>query len=437
MVNKVILAGKPNVGKSSLFNSMIGKNFAIVNNFPGVTRDVRFFEITAFESKFTLIDTAGIKSSKNKLETKINKNSLKEFKNADLILLIFDGKEILTKEDFELTIQVRKLNKTLLTVINKAEGKINNELISQISKLGFDNPLKVSAAHNQGIDELKFLICESLKLKKTQNVAPPEFSMCIVGKVNSGKSTLFNRLSGEERSITGEIPNLTRDSVEHSFKLNNKGIKIFDTAGFYKSDKTINTINFLSIKETKRKIRLCQISLIIIDIENYYERIHSKIIDLIYNDKRCIILVINKIDKYKEVDQMLIKKKIYKLNPQVNEVPIFFISAKNNSGLNELRHGIENQLICWNHRVNTGQLNTWLRSITKEIPPPLYNGRLIKLKYAVQVDVGPPKFNIFTNHPDYLKESYKRYVINRLRKRFNFNGLPIKIIYKKASNPYE
>ena len=373
MVNKVILAGKPNVGKSSLFNSMIGKNFAIVNNFPGVTRDVRFFEITAFESKFTLIDTAGIKSSKNKLETKINKNSLKEFKNADLILLIFDGKEILTKEDFELTIQVRKLNKTLLTVINKAEGKINNELISQISKLGFDNPLKVSAAHNQGIDELKFLICESLKLKKTQNVAPPEFSMCIVGKVNSGKSTLFNRLSGEERSITGEIPNLTRDSVEHSFKLNNKGIKIFDTAGFYKSDKTINTINFLSIKETKRKIRLCQISLIIIDIENYYERIH----------------------------------------------------------------GIENQLICWNHRVNTGQLNTWLRSITKEIPPPLYNGRLIKLKYAVQVDVGPPKFNIFTNHPDYLKESYKRYVINRLRKRFNFNGLPIKIIYKKASNPYE
>tara|TARA_A100001015_G_scaffold318459_1_gene438418 strand:+ start:3013 stop:4023 length:1011 start_codon:yes stop_codon:yes gene_type:complete len=336
-----------------------------------------------------------------------------------------------------LAIQVRKLNKTLLAVINKAESKVDGYLVHQIYKLGFDKPLMVSAAHNQGIDQLKFQICEKLPKKLSQDSLSTDFSMSIIGKVNSGKSTLFNKLTGKERAMTGDIPNLTRDSVECSFSLNNKDIKVFDTAGFYKSEKINNKINLLSIKETRRKIRLCQISLVVIDIENYYENIHSKIIDLIYTDNRCIILVINKIDKCKEFDQAMIKKKMYELNPQVNEVPIFFISAKKNIGLNKLKIGIDSQLVCWNQRISTGLLNNWLKIILKEIPPPLHNGKFIKLKYAVQVDIGPPKFNIFSNYPNYLKESYKRYILNRLRKKFNFNGLPIKIIYKKAANPYE
>ncbi len=437
MFSRVIIVGRSNVGKSSLFNAIIGKKFALVDNHPGITRDVKIKEVSFLDKQFLLLDSAGIKESTNDLDVLINDNSLKYYKKSDIILFVIDGKETLTSEDHNLVKILRKINKIVITVINKTEGKINNFIINETEKLGFGKPVLISSAHNQGIDSLKFLIYEKIDTENFTDNYNPDFSIAIIGKVNSGKSTLINSLGNNQVSLTSSVPNLTRDSVEIRKNINDHNMKIFDTAGFFKSEDKKLKINKLSIDETLRKIRLCQIVLIVMDISDFYERIHSKIIDLVFNENRCLIVVVNKIDNLKSTSHELVKKKIYELNPQIKDLPIFFISALKKIGLQKLLNGITSQINCWKKRINTGTLNTWLKKTIDKNPPPLFNGNTVKFKYVMQVDTGPPKFNIFTNYPRKIKEPYKRYIANRLKENFKLNGLPVKIIYKKTSNPYE
>ena len=302
MTNNIIILGKPNAGKSSLLNALLGKQIAVVNDYEGLTRDLKEIEININEKVCSIIDSPGISNCKSLIEKEIKKKTILSIEKCDLILLVIDGKKNLTGEDFELFNIVRKSQKKTLLIINKTEGKINEALIDECSNLGFGLPIKISTAHMQGIDHLKFLVSEIFR-DETNGISPnivKELSIAIVGKTNSGKSTLLNTLKGENLSITGDLPHLTRDAVETTIKNNLFESKIIDTAGFSKSKIDEDKINHLFIDQTKKKIRLSKIIIILMDIDDYFERIHSKILKLVYEENRCMILAVNKIDEKKK-----------------------------------------------------------------------------------------------------------------------------------------
>ena len=439
MTNNIIILGKPNAGKSSLFNALLGKQIAVVNDFEGLTRDLKEIELKINEKTCSVIDSPGITDSEGLIEKEIKKKTILSIEKCHLIILVIDGKKNLTIEDFDIFEIARKSKKKTILVVNKTEGKINDTIMDECSNLGFGLPIKISTAHMQGIDTLKYLVSDLLP--NENNVIPSnnakELSIAIVGKTNSGKSTLLNTLKGENLSITGDLPNLTRDAVETTYKNYLFESRIIDTAGFSKSKSDNDNINYLFTDQTKKKIRLSKIIIILMDIDDYYERIHSKIIKFVYEENRCMILAVNKVDKKKEILENQIKEKIYNLTPQIKGLPIYFISAKENTGVNGMINGIKKQFDTWKKRISTGKLNSWLQDLTKKYPPPLHNGKLVKFKYIVQVSTSPPKFNIFLNLIDILKSPYKRFIENKLKTNFEMNGLPLKIIYKKSENPYE
>jgi|TARA_B100000287_G_scaffold151228_1_gene143053 GTP-binding protein len=441
MNNKtVIIVGKPNVGKSSLFNALLKKNLALVSKAPGYTRDLKKKTAIIFDREITLIDSPGIFESDKSIEKKIVSNAISEIDSCDLILLLLDAKEVLNSDDFNIIDKVRKLGKKIIIILNKTEGKFNSDIIVDTKKLGLGTPFLISAAHMNGITQVQEEIFNKLELNKSPEIDDfkllEKLSLAIVGKTNSGKSTLVNTLKGENVSITGDLPNLTRDAVETFVNKENIDFKIIDTAGFTKDFSAIKNFNKIFMDQTKKKIRLSKIILILMDIDDYFERLHSRIIRLVYDDNRCMILVINKIDKYKNISELLIKEKIYKLNPQIRGLPISFISAKKGVGINSLIRSIKAQNTVWQKRISTGKLNVWLTKLIKKNPPPLYKGRSIKFKYITQANSSPPKFNIFVNLSNAIKLDYRRFIENNLRDSFSLNGLPMKIIYKSSNNPY-
>ncbi len=435
---KIIILGKPNVGKSSLFNMILKKNIAIVDNLPGLTIDLRKKTISLWDMKCEFVDSPGLVKPSNEIEEKIKENTVEYSKSSDLIVIVFDGKSDLSYEDFDIIVLARKFNKPILLVVNKTEGNYSQNILNELNKSGLGKPILVSAAHNQSIDQLKWQIYESLKNLKTmeENVEQfNDFSIAIVGKTNSGKSTMFNLIKKKKIAITGSQPNLTRDSIETNVSLKNSNFKMFDTAGFSKSNK--EHVHELAINQTLKKIRLCNVLLIVLDINNYYEKINSKILSLVNSENRCHVVLMNKIDSVNDLQQQKIKKHLHDLNPQIRETPVLFVSAKENIGFENLHSIIEKQLKSWKKRIKTSDLNEWLGKVMIENPPPLKNGRAVKLKFASQVSVSPPKFNIFSNHPGAINNQYKKYLSNKLKRRFQLEAVPIKVRFKKTNNPYE
>ncbi len=435
MLAKAMILGKPNVGKSSIFNVILKKNIAIVDDLPGLTRDLRKKIIKLWDKECELIDTPGLLNSKGKIEKEIKNATIEYAKTVDIVILVFDGKSELTSDDFEIIKIVRKLNKKIILVINKTEGKINKNLRQTVDNLGFGQSNNISATHNQSIDQLKWRLHEMIDEYKNFNEQKEDLSVAIVGKTNTGKSTIFNLINKERVALTGPKPNLTRDSIESYVDFKSVKFKIFDTAGF--SNNNHEKINRLSVDQTLKKIRLCKFVLIILDINDYFEKINSKILKLVYSDNRCFIVLVNKIDSIKGFSKKKIIEHLYSLNPQIKESPILFVSAKERIGFKDLDSIIKKQIRIWDTRIKTNELNVWLSNVMKENPPPLKNGNIVKLKYITQVSVSPPKFNIFTNFPNSLNDQYKRYVSNKLKRNFNLKGLPVKILFKKTHNPYE
>ena len=435
---KIIILGKPNVGKSSLFNMILKKNIAIVDNLPGLTVDLRKKQIILWDLKCEFVDSPGLVNPSNETEAKIKKNTIEYSKLSDLIIIVFDGKSDLSYEDSDIVVLARKFNKPILLVVNKTEGNYSQNVLNELNKSGLGKPILVSAAHNQSIDQLKWQIYESvkdLKIIEENEEQFNDFSIAIIGKTNSGKSTLFNLIKRKKIAITGSQPNLTRDSIETNVSLKNSNFKMFDTAGFSKSNK--EHIHELAINQTLKKIRLCNVLLIVLDVNNYFEKINSKILSLVNSENRCHVLLMNKIDSVNDFEQKKIEKHLLDLNPQIRETPVLFVSAKENIGFENLHSIIEKQLKSWKKRIKTSDLNEWLGKIMTENPPPLKNGRAVKLKFVSQVSVSPPKFNIFSNHPDAINNQYKKYLSNKLKRNFQLEGLPIKVRFKKTNNPYE
>ena len=435
---RIIILGKPNVGKSSLFNMILKKNMAIVDNLPGLTRDLRKKKIDLWGLGCEFVDSPGLVNPSNEIELKIKENTIEYSKLCNLIIIVFDGKLDLTLEDNYIIALARKFNKPILLVVNKTEGSYSQSVLNELSKSGLGKPLLVSAAHNQSIDQLKWQIYESVRdfeIVEENQKQFNDFSIAIIGKTNSGKSTIFNLIKKKKIAITGPQPNLTRDSIETNVSLKNSNCKMFDTAGFSKNNK--EHVHELAINQTLKKIRLCNVLLIVLDINNYFEKLNSKILNLANTENRCHVLLMNKIDSVNNLRQEKIKKHLQDLNPQIRETPVLFVSAKENIGFENLHSIIEKQLKSWKQRIRTGDLNEWLGKIMTENPPPLKNGRAVKLKFVSQVSVSPPKFNIFSNHPSAINNQYKKYLSNKLKRSFNLENVPIKVRFKKSDNPYE
>ncbi len=438
MPAKIIILGKPNVGKSSLFNVMLKKNIAIVDDHPGLTRDIRKKKIKLWDKDCELIDSPGFCDSSNEINQKIRDFTAEYSKLSDVILLVFDGRSDLCSDDHEIISLSRKLNKPILTVINKTEGKFYQKLIDILNKMGLGEVLTVSATHNQSIDQLKWKIyslIRDLNFSDKEINDLDDLTVAIVGKTNSGKSTIFNLLNKKKLALTGSQTNLTRDSIESRIRINNLDFKMFDTAGFSKNNR--EKINKLSTNQTLKKIRLCKVIIIVFDINNYYEKINSKIVNQVFSENRCNILLVNKVDSIKVFQKKEILKHIHYLNPQLKGVPVLFVSARENYGFETLHSLISKQLESWNKKIKTNELNNWLLKVMIENPPPLKNGKVVKLKYISQVSNSPPKFNIFSNFPESLNNQYKRYISNKLKRNFVLDGVPIKILFKKTNNPYD
>ena len=433
MSNKVIIIGKPNVGKSSIFNGIINKKIALVDNYPGLTRDLRKKKIKLWDKELELIDSPGLVLSKNEFEKNINSSTLTNAKSSCLILLVFDSKDDLTSEDQNVINLTRKLNKKTLVVINKCDVK--NHKVHDLR--GFEKKFFISATHNSGLDDLKWEIYNLLQNNENFNTEDESISVAIVGKINTGKSTIFNLLNKKSISQTSEIPFMTRDSVESNIDIKNIKFRAFDTAGFSKGIESRLKVNKISIEQTLKKIRLSQVVIIVLDINNYFEKINSKIIDHVYKENRCVLILVNKIDTQSSLNKSDITGHIYSLTPQIEGIPICFVSATKNMGFEIFKKSLLDQIKSWKNRISTSNLNIWLISAVNKTPHPMYNGNLVKFKFITQVSTAPPKFFIFTNHPKFISNSYKRFLTNNLKKHFNLTGLPAKIVFKKSSNPYE
>ncbi len=440
MTDEIIILGKPNVGKSSIFNSIIGKSLALVENHPGITRDLRKKKINFLGIEYILVDSAGISDQSDDFNKEIINQTLNSIKNSRLVLFVIEGNNQLTIEDYKIIEVIRKHKIPKILVVNKSESKLSHSIDEDCNKIGFGNPEYVSAEHKIGIINLKLRINSVIRGENHKELTEKkqfDHTIAIVGKTNTGKSTLLNSLKGEKISITGKSPNLTRDPVETSVIWRNINFKIVDTAGISGNTNNLKKIDRMSIYESKRKIRLSEIIILILDINNYFEKFNFKLIRSIVNESRCLIIVINKIDTIKDFSEKVIKNQIYNLFPQIRKTPIFFISAEKKIGLKKLMNGIISFLPSWNKRIETNKLNQWLRKITLKNPPPLHNGREIKLKFITQINVKPPKFVIFSNFPEALKESYKRFLINELKKEFKFEGVIVTLSIGKSKNPYE
>ena len=421
MPKEIFILGKPNVGKSSLFNSLIGKQLALVQNEPGLTVDVRKKKVIFFEKEYYLYDTAGISDEDSDLNIKIKSITFKNISQSALVLFIIDGKEGINKEDYFIVDLLRKIRNRIILLVNKCEGKINPFVIEDCFKFGLGRPFKVSAAHNQGIQNLKIYINEIFASKEvtfsSKKENPLSNSIAIVGQTNSGKSTLLNSLVRQEISVTNEKPNLTRDPVESKLTIDNLVFRIFDTAGISVSSGKKDELQKISEYESNRKIRLSEIILILLDINNYWEKKNKKLIDRVLREKRTTIIVINKIDMKKHFSKKFIKEKIFELLPDTTGMPIYFISAKKKIGISQLREGIRDIHGSLDIRISTSSLNKWLEKAIKLLPPALHKGREVKLKYISQVNTKPPKFKIFSNFPDAIMKNYKRYLNKELKKK--------------------
>ncbi len=448
-MHKIALIGRPNVGKSTLFNKLAKKKLALVDDTPGLTRDWQAFICEYEDVQFELIDTAGIEESfDDSIEARMRQKTEDAIARADLTVFMFDAHSGLTPLDQHFAKWIRERDYPVIVVANKCDTKVGQSSYYEGFELGLGEPIPMSAEHARGFDILLDSIKDYIKHHEPKSTdinsideGEEDFArkIAIVGRPNVGKSTLVNALIGEERMMTGPEAGVTRDSIAVDWIKNDQKFRLVDTAGLRKKAKIHEDIEKMSAHETRRAIRLANIVILVLDAEQAFDRQDLSLAHMVIEEGRCLMIAVNKWDIAPGKLELLqkYKDKISIALPQVKGIPFVTISAKNKKNLDKLITEAEKLYQFWNARISTGELNRWLAEVTETHPPPLASGRRIRLKYMTQIKTRPPTFAVWITKPVNLPDSYLRYIQNSMRADFNLPAVPIRFHVKKGKNPYE
>ena len=455
------IIGRPNVGKSTLFNRLTGKKLALVDDRPGVTRDRREGDARLADLRFKIIDTAGLEEgAQATLEGRMRAQTENAIIAADAILFVIDARAGVTPDDKYFADLVRRAGKPVILISNKAEGKAGAQGVIESYTLGLGDPIPFSAEHGEGLSDLydalrMALPDETAEIEEDEqeieetyfddnedgsdlDVTKP-LRITVVGRPNAGKSTLINRLLGEERLLTGPEAGITRDSIGVDFNWRGRAIKLFDTAGLRKRARVVDKLEKLSAADALRAVRFSEVVVLLVDSTIPFEKQDLTIADLAAREGRAIVIALGKWDLIEDrgAKLSLLREEAERLLPQVKGCPVTPVSGATGQGIDTLMQAIFYTHEIWNKRISTAKLNRWLLSTIEETPPPAVSGRRIKIRYMTQAKSRPPYFVIFGNQLEELPASYERFLINGLRKSFDLPGVPIRISKKSGENPFE
>ena len=443
MVLKVAIIGRPNVGKSTLFNRLVGRKLAIVHDTPGVTRDRKEAFAKINDLNIEIVDTAGFEySTQDNIENRMFQQTSIAINEADVCLFMIDARSGVHPYDEIFANLVRQSHKPVILLANKCEGKTQENSIYEAYKLGLGDPIVFSAEHGIGIDSLYTALKEynydnEDKQSQEQEQDKP-IQLAIVGRPNVGKSTLVNALLQDERMLTGPEAGITRDAITNKWEWKGRKINLVDTAGLRKQSKIIDSLEKMSAASTKHAAFMAQVVVLVLDADAVLDKQDLTIARQVIDEGRALVIAINKWDIAKRSEALSkLNDKLQTSLTQVTGIPTVTISALKKEGLDKLMSAVFKVYDRWNIRIPTAPLNKWFSDVQEQNTPPLgKNKRRIKLKYITQAKTRPPSFYIFSSNPEGLPDSYLRYLVNSLRDTFNLGGVPIRITVRKSDNPY-
>ncbi|MCB2141642.1 MAG: ribosome biogenesis GTPase Der [Rhodobacteraceae bacterium] len=460
------IVGRPNVGKSTLFNRLVGRKLALVDDQPGVTRDLREGQGRLGDLRFIVIDSAGLELAEDdSLQGRMRRLTERAVDEADVALFVIDARAGVTAADEYFADILRKRAKHVILAANKAEGRAGEAGALEAYALGLGEPLRISAEHGEGLDDLYrvleplaegFAARNKLQVPDTDvDVSGDEgedegprkptrekpLQLAVIGRPNAGKSTLINKIIGEDRLLTGPEAGITRDAISVSADFMGTPMRIFDTAGMRKRAKVTDKLEKLSVADGLRAVRFAEVVVVLLDVDIPFEQQDLRIADFAETEGRAVVVAANKWDLEEDKAEKLkeLREAFERLLPQLKGAPLVTVSAKTGKGLDRLHAAILKAYDVWNRRVTTAKLNQWLGAMTEAHPPPAPGGRRIRLRYMTQVKTRPPAFVVMCTHADQLPESYGRYLTNGLRESFDMPGTPIRLTFRDqgAKNPYK
>ena len=430
----IAIVGRPNVGKSTLFNRIARRKKAIVGDEPGVTRDRNYAEAEWNGGVFLLIDTGGFEPGVNdEVALHIHQQVQLAIEEADLIIFLVDGKEGLTPTDIDIAKMLREVNKPVLHVINKIDGERQEEKIYDFYRIGVENLYPISAQHGRGVgdllDEALNLLPPSSEIRYNESLV----KIAVLGRPNVGKSSLVNRILGNERVIVSEKPGTTRDAIDTPLKIGEKEYLLIDTAGIRRKGRISRQLEKYSVVEALKSIDRCDVAVILIDAKEGITEQDAKIAGLAHDKGRASVLVVNKWD--------LIEKDSYTIYKYTEDIrynlkfiryaPIIFVSALTGQRALKIIDLVDRVAEQYQRRVPTSELNRVFEEVILSNPPPMYRNKELKLYYITQVSIKPPAFVIFVNYPEGIHFSYERYIVNKIRENFEFDGTPVRVFFRK------
>ncbi len=446
----IAIIGRPNVGKSTLFNRLVGKRLALVDDRPGVTRDRREGQARLGDLTFTIIDTAGLEGAgPESLAGRMMQQTKKAIEQADAVFFMLDAKTGPVPDDRAFADLVRRSGKPVIVVANKAEAKASTAGVLEAHALGLGDPVAISAEHGEGLVDLFEALREALpdatkkprrgddEAEEAEPAAKP-IRVAIVGRPNSGKSTLVNRLLGEDRMLTGPEAGITRDTIASDLTWKGKSFRLHDTAGLRRPPKVQEKLEKLSVADAINAIRFAEVVVLLMDSEHPFEEQDLRIADLVEREGRALVIGISKWDLKARQSGAISKlqEEADENLSQVKGVPVIGVSGMTGEGIDRLMEAVLDIHEVWNKRVTTNELNRWLEEVLSAHPPPAVSGRRIRLNYITQPKARPPSFVLFCNRAEAVPAAYQRYLVNALRDTFDMPGTPIRLTLREKANPF-